>query len=141
MAEENAAALEEFLDGWDPKADIDAWKRGTLRDFSLLDPEMAYEDTVLPDHAGETYRGLEGLFRATERWLEPFKVLTVKLERIVGTGDCLVSIQRAHGVAEHTGIEFDQSYAYIWTFRDGKVVHLISYMNPADALEAAGLSE
>jgi len=38
-------------------------------------------------------------------------------------------------------MEFDQSYAYIWTFRDGKVVHLISYLDPGDALEAGGLSE
>ena len=31
--------------------------------------------------------------------------------------------------------------AYFWTFREGKVIHLRSYLNPAEALEAAGLEE
>jgi len=84
MSEENAAALQTFLEAFDPKADVDAWKRGTPPDhLSLFDPDMAYEDTVLPDHVGETYRGYDGLIRATERWLEPFKTLTVEFERIV----------------------------------------------------------
>jgi hypothetical protein len=30
----------------------------------------AFEAANLPDHSGETYRGLEGVARATERWLE-----------------------------------------------------------------------
>jgi len=29
----------------------------------------------------------------------------------------------------------------VWSVREGKVVYLTSYGNPADALEAAGLSE
>ena len=85
--------LRGFLEGWDPKTDLEAWNRGEA-DLSLFDPKMAYEDTILPDHAGETYQGYEGVARATERWLEPFEALTVELDRIVGTGDRLVSIHR-----------------------------------------------
>ena len=141
MSEENAAAVQAYLNDWDPQADLDAWKRGEPRGLPLFDPEMEYEDTILPDHAGETYRGYEGLARATERWLEPFKSMTVELERIVGTGDRLVSIHRFHAVAAHTGMEFNDSVAYVWTLREGKVVHLKSYWDPADAVAAAGLSE
>ena len=32
-------------------------------------------------------------------------------------------------------------YAYVWTFRDGRVVRIRSYGNTAEALEAAGLLE
>jgi len=31
--------------------------------------------------------------------------------------------------------------AYLWTFRDGKVIHFRSYRDPAEALEAMGLDE
>lgn len=43
--------------------------------------------------------------------------------------------------ARHTGIEMESAYAYVWTFRDGRVVHLKSFLEPRAALEAAGLSE
>jgi hypothetical protein len=56
---------------------------------ALLDPEITYEDTILPDHVGETYRGHDGLARATKRWLEPYDELTIQLEQIVGTNDSL----------------------------------------------------
>jgi ketosteroid isomerase-like protein len=32
-------------------------------------------------------------------------------------------------------------YAYLYTLRDGKAIHIRSYSNPDDALEAAGLRE
>jgi len=31
--------------------------------------------------------------------------------------------------------------AYVWTFRDGKVIHFRSFRNPEEALKAAGLEE
>src|ERR1043166_5517406 len=120
--------------------DLEAWRRGK-GDMSLLDPEVAYEDTTLPDHVGETYRGHAGVTRATERWLEPYERLTIELEQIVGAGDRFVSIHRVRGRARYTGIEAEGPVAYLWTFRDGKVIHFRSYRDPAEALEALGLRE
>ena len=141
MSQENVDNLRALLDDWDPKATVEAVYGGDVDAVDLFDPEVAYEDTVLPDHVGETYRGRDGLLRATERWLEPFESFTIKLERIVGTGDRLVSIQHASAKARHTGIPFEMSYAYLWEFRDGRVIYLKSYRDPAEALEAAGLRE
>lgn len=139
MSEENVEKLRAFFESWNAPGTLAAVSRGE-GDLSLFDAEVTYEDTVLPDHVGETYRGHEGMLRATQRWLEPFEELTIELERIVGEGDRLVSVQRSRGRAKYTNIEFDVPYAYFWTFRDGKVIHLRSYLDPADALEAAGLS-
>ena len=137
MSQENVENLRADLEAWD----LEAWKRGEA-DVSLLDPEVTYEDTILPDHVGETYRGHEGVIRATERWIEPYEDLAIELERIVGTGDRLVSIHRFRARARHTGIEFvDLPVAYLWEFRDGKVIHFRSYRSAEETLEAAGLSE
>ena len=140
MSEEDVAKLRAFLEEWDPKGTLEAWNRGEA-DLSLFDPEIAYEDTILPDHVGETYHGYEGIARATERWLEPFDRVTVELERIVGSGDRLVSIHQVAMKAQHTGLEFQANLAYVWTFRGARVIHLKSYWEPAEALEAAGLSK
>ncbi len=88
--------------------------------MSLLDPDVAYEDTA-------------------ERWIEGSEWLLVELERIVGVGDRLVSIHRARSKARHTGIEFETPVAYLWTFRDGMVIHVKSFLEPDQAIEAAGL--
>ncbi len=131
MSQENVEKLRAF---WEK------WNRGET-DLSLLDPEVVYEDANLPDHAAEAYRGHQGVMRATERWLEPFEDLTAGLERIVGTGDNLVSIHHFKGTARHTGIEFEGPLAYLYRFREGKVVYFRSFRDQEEALEAAGLSE
>jgi ketosteroid isomerase-like protein len=141
MPQENVENLRRLLEAWDPKADLETLNRGEAIDLSLIDPEGSYEDTVLPDHVGETYHGYEGILRATEQWLEPFQSLTAELERIVGTGDVLVSVHRVEMTAQHTGIDLEGPLAYVWTFRNGKVIHLKSFSDPTEALEAAGLSE
>lgn len=113
--------------------------RGVI-DMSLLDSDVADEDTTLPDHAGEAYRGHEGAVRAAERWVESSEWLLIELEQIAGAADRLVSIHRVRSKARHTGIEFDTPLAYAWTFRDGKVIHFRSFLDPRQALEAMGLS-
>jgi ketosteroid isomerase-like protein len=98
MSQENVEALRSF---WE------TWNTSEAPDMSLLDPDVTYEDTVLPDHIGETYRGPEGVARAVARWFEPFAKITISLERIVGDGDRLVSVHRWRAKAKHTGIEFE----------------------------------
>lgn len=107
--------------------------------MSFLDVDVVYEDENLPDHIGEAYRGHEGIVRAAKRWLEPNEWLLVELEKIVGEGDRLVSIHRLRSKARHSGIEFDAPLAYVWTFRNGKIVHFRAFREPDDALKVAGL--
>ncbi len=122
---------------------LEAWRRGEvdLALLDLLDPEVTYEDYDLPDHAGVVYSGHEGVLRAMETWSEPYEEMTNELQRIVGSGDCLVAIHRFRARARYTGIEFDQPSAYVYTFRDGKIIRIQGFWDPQEALEAAGLEE
>lgn len=131
MSEENVEKLRAVLEGWNPRD----------MDMSLLDPEVIYEDTVLPDHAGERYRGHEGVARATRRWIEPYEELSLELEQLIGAEDRFVSAHRARAKARHSGIEGEIPVFYAWTFRNGKVIHFRSFIDREAALEAVGLSE
>jgi ketosteroid isomerase-like protein len=135
MSQENVENLRTLLE----TLSVEAWTQG--KDMSLLDPEVEYEDTTLPDHVGETYRGHKGVARATARWTDAYEAFSIELERIVGAGDTLVSIHRVRARARHTGIEAEGPVAYVWTFRGGKVIRFESFREPDQALEAAGLSE
>jgi ketosteroid isomerase-like protein len=119
---------------------MEALERGEV-DMYLLDPHVIYEDTTMPDRVGETYRGHEGVVRATERWIETYQWLLVELEQIVDSGDRLVSIHRVQAKTRDTGIEGEATVAYLWTFRGGKVIHFRSYRDSEQALRAAGLRE
>jgi ketosteroid isomerase-like protein len=142
MSQQNAENLRSFLEPWGREPwTLEAWQRGGVIDMSLLDPDVVYEDTNLPDHAGEAYHGHEGVARAAIRWIEGSEWLLVELEQISGEGDRLVSIHRVRSKARHTGIEFDIPLAYVWTFRDGKIVHFQSFVDVQQATEAAGLRE
>ena len=130
MSHENVELLRAF---WE------TWKPGEDPDMSHLDPEVTYEDTSLPAHVGETYRGHKGVARALARWIEAYEEVTIELEQIVDAGDRIVSIHRFRVKARHTGIESGGLLAYLWTFRDGNIIHFRSYLDPEQAMEAAGL--
>jgi ketosteroid isomerase-like protein len=109
--------------------------------MSPFDPDVIYEDANLPDHAGETYYGHAGVLRAAERWIEPFEWLQIEFEQIIDGGDRLVSIHRWRAKAAQSGIEFETPLAYVWTFRDGKIIHFRSFLDVTQALKAVGLAE
>ena len=106
---------------------------------ALIDPDTVFEDAVLPDNAGEEYRGIDGVRRASARWMEDYEWLLVELDRIIDADERVVSIQQAKMKMRHTAIEFETPLAYVWTFQGGKLVHYQGYVDVGAALKAAGL--
>lgn len=140
MSQVNVDSLRPFLEKWGEEPwTPEIVREGGVLETDLLDPDVTYEDTILPDHAGEAYRGHEGVLRATERWIEGSEWVLVELEEIVIAGDRLVSVHRVRSRARHTGIEFETPLAYIWTFRDGKIIHFESHLDPEQAVATARL--
>lgn len=107
----------------------------------LFAPEFAYEDNFLPDHAGETYRGLDGLRRAWVGFAEPFEEMAYEPDGVAGSGDRVVSIHRVRTKARHTGIVQDFRVAYVWTFRRGRLVHSRGFADVDEALETMSLAD
>ncbi|MFL5840962.1 MAG: nuclear transport factor 2 family protein [Thermoleophilaceae bacterium] len=142
MATGNSANLRRFLedDFADIAAYVDALKSGTA-DVSLFALDVEYEDANLPDHVGEHYLGTDGIIRAGDRWLEGADWITVELDQVVGDGDRVVSIHQLRHKATHIDRVFEQPLAYVWTFRDGKIVHFTSIRDPEEALELAGVKK
>ena len=118
-----------------------AWAAFSQLFAAVLAPDFVYEDNYLPDHVGETYRGLDGLRRAWTGFAEPFEEMAYDLERIVGSGDRFVSTHQVRTKARHSGIVQDFRVAYIWTYRDGRLIHAQGFLDADQALKAAGLEE
>jgi ketosteroid isomerase-like protein len=136
VSQENVEIVEEM---WRTDVTVDPTKVPT----SFFDPEVTYEDEVLPDHAGEVYRGHEGMQRAWSQLLEAFEVES--LENSImwtrGTGEEVVTCHHVRGRGKGSGIELEFDYAYLWRFRAGLIIYCKAFRDVAGALEAAGLSE
>ena len=135
MSQENVENLEQ---SWRPGT----WKRGTGATSMCLCsiPRSTYEDTILPDHAGRRIAGTRASIRATERWIEPYEDLTIELERFAAkaTPRLLPGPDRGRDTAASRSKGRSPT---VWTFRERKGHSPPVYLDPAEALEAAGLSE
>ena len=133
MSEEN---VEIFKRGWDAgdRRDLEAL-------LALLDAEVEWH-AALPMLGGDAvYRGHDGI-RAffTEVW-EVLGDTSFNFPDIRDAGDKVVALGhfRARGVA--SGVATETPFAYVVEFKKGKVARVRSYLDPNEALEAAGLSE
>jgi len=93
------------------------------------------------DTAG-VFHGKDAVRDVMQELEESFEGLTMEPEDLIEApdGDVVVLIHiRGRGRGSH--IEIDNHVAHVWTFRDDKAVRCLVYEEPAEALQAAGLSQ
>jgi ketosteroid isomerase-like protein len=116
-----------------------AWARGDFRaGLEDLDPHVTF--VVRPEFPEfGVFVGADGVRQFMTRLFEQWERMTVNAERLVEVGDTVLArvVQTSKG--RMSGVEGDNRYFMLFTFRGGKVVRLESVIEEADALEAAGL--
>jgi ketosteroid isomerase-like protein len=96
----------------------------------------------LPVIGGEAETvGLEGMSRMTKDWVRSWEQITTVAEQLIDAGDQVVAIAEWQGRGKTSGVFTKWRYGAVWTLRDGKVISIISYTDPAAALESVGLPE
>jgi ketosteroid isomerase-like protein len=133
MSEENVNVVKAFIDA------------GTREDWTrvaeLVDPDVELHGTVGGVEEGQVYRGLADAMREyievdgeawEERRIEPKEFLDADDEVVV----LLHEYRRGRG----SGVELENDTAVVFTVRDGRVVRMQGYMDPAAAQKATGLS-
>ena len=128
------------------------WERGNFS-RELLHPEVRIRWLASispatwhssPSASGEQQVETVGLEDATKflrEFLSSFEGVTQSAEKIVDAGDTVVAIATWRGRGKRSGALTEWRYGGVWKVRDAKVVSVISYPNPADALKAGGLAQ
>jgi ketosteroid isomerase-like protein len=119
---------------------FDGWSRG---DFSvgadLMAPEFEWHqnpEAVEPgSHRGAAIGG------AISKIFEVYENFRVEPEEYMDAGDKVVVTARAQGTGKGSGVELDETFAFVWTVHRGKLADLAVFGNRHDALEAAGLRD
>ena len=135
MSQENVEAFTRAVEAYN-RGDIEA----VLREH---DPEVEWhpvlqvllggEATVYWGHAGvrEFFRDLDDAF--AELQIEVFDTRDL--------GDQLIANGQLRGRGKASGAETNTPLSYLVDFRNAKVVRVLTFLDPREALQAAGLEE
>jgi ketosteroid isomerase-like protein len=149
MSEENLEivrrttdAMQMALERYGPGADVDV--EAVAAEFnaeSLFAPDMELiPDRNVPDV--ESYRGLAGLAEFTRTWTENFEDWSNEYERFIDApDDRVVALGRQSGTGRGSGLPVEMRYGMVFELKDRRVVRLRLFLDPAEALEAAGVPE
>jgi ketosteroid isomerase-like protein len=133
MSEENVEIVRrasEFLErrDWDGMTDV-------------FDPTVELHGTVGGLEEGKILRGLDQIIGAFDTELdEAWDEHRIEPQEFIDAGDRVVVLHREYQRSK-SGVELEVDTASILDVHDGRVVRIQGYMNPAEALKAAGLSE
>ena len=120
----NRRDVESYLDELDPKVELH------LSLFAML----GGSSTVFRGHEGvrEYMRDLDETFAEFQ---------LVEISEIRDLGERVLAFGRLQGRGLESEVEVESPVAYVIELKDGRITRLEDFFDPAEALEAAGLSE
>ena len=135
MSQENVEMTKRALEAYN-RRDVEA----LLED---LDPGVEWHPALPKLLGGDAtvYRGHEGVrefFRDTDDVLDE---IHVEYSEIRNLGDRVLVIGRFRARGKASGAETESPIATVSDIRNGKMIRIQTYVDPKEALEAAGLSE
>ncbi|MGI9020786.1 MAG: nuclear transport factor 2 family protein [Solirubrobacterales bacterium] len=135
MSEENVAAFKRGLTAYN-RRDAEA----LLED---LDPDVEWHPALLVMLGGQAtvYRGHEGVREMLRETDDVLAEIHAEFSEIRDPGDQVVAIGRIRTRGKASGAVTESPLGYVADFRNGKVSRIRTYLDPQEALKAAGSSE
>jgi len=131
MSEENVEIVREAHERFTQTGEP-IWER--------IDADTEVFDHDIPD-AKNPYRGVAGVTEWLSDFAAAWESYGMEVERVIDTGDRVVSLFRIRAVGVGSGVPVERGDAMVLKFRDGKLARLDYFNGQRNALEAAGLRE
>jgi ketosteroid isomerase-like protein len=126
------------------KRAFDAVNRGDAEALvAELDPEVEWHGAILMAMGGTqtVYRGHEGVREWLRDLYETLSDFQAEYPEIRDLGDRTVAIGRVRARGAVSEAQIESPHGTVTDFKDGKAIRVRTYLDPNEALEAAGLSE
>jgi ketosteroid isomerase-like protein len=135
MSQENVEAMKRGLDAYN-RRDVEAL-------LEELDPEVEWHPALLVPLEGEptVYRGHEGIREFFRDVDDVLAEIEGEYSEIRDLGNRVVGIGRLRMRGRGSGAETESPLANVTDFENGKVRRIRTYLDPGEALKAAGLEE
>ena len=120
---------------------IDAVNRRDLATLDAIWSEEGEFHSTFAASEGHVFRGRQGLRDYFDTLGEVFDDMQIEIQGITDPGDQrLVVVLLVSGRGKGSGVNVEQRNGQVWTFVDGQVARVDSYMSSTEAFQAAGLS-
>jgi ketosteroid isomerase-like protein len=106
--------------------------------LAALHPDVEYQEDSRWPGSG-VYRGQAAIKARFEEYLEILGAMDVTLREVLEHDDVVVLVFSIRGRSVPTGVPFEQEWAYVLTFHDGRVTEWRAYFDKNEALRAVGL--
>jgi ketosteroid isomerase-like protein len=107
--------------------------------IATLDPNLEARDHgAMPDRP-TTFHGLQGFFELVTGVNEGFSEFLYTPEEFVDCGDVVFVRVRRTARGSASGATVEELQYHVWDISDGRAVRLRSFLDPAQATQAAGL--
>jgi ketosteroid isomerase-like protein len=107
----------------------------------LATPDFEYYPAIVRALDGGGYRGRDGVERFAVDTRENWEELQTIAEEFRDLGDRVLVLGRMKGRGKSSGVPVDQPFANILDFRGDRIWRSRVYLDHAEGLRAAGLSE
>jgi len=107
--------------------------------FKIYDPQIVWEQDEGFVEPG-THHGHASVRHVFDSVFEGFKDFRIDVEQLFDLDDRVLALVRIVGSGNRSGLELDNHGGQLWWFRDGRAIKLKLFLDPAEALEAVGLS-
>ena len=87
------------------------------------------------------YRGHEGVREAFREWYDTLAEIHSEVLEVRDLGDRILAIGHFYARGQESGAEVDSPAGWLVDFKDGKAVRVREFLDPKEALQAAGLEE
>ena len=130
MPEENVQIVRELVEAFNAR-DLDAA-------FAVLHPEAELHP-LRAQLEGKAYVGHEGLRELLADFDQDWEYVQMDPEEFREADDKVLVLGRLRARARASGMDLDVPMGFVWTLREGEVVHGRTFSDQAEAVRAAGL--
>jgi len=133
------------------RENVDTFRRGVeaynRRDVEALladaDPGIEWYPAILGKLSGRAtvYRGHDGLRQLMIDIDDTLAEIDVEFPEVRDLGDQVLGVGRIRTRGKASGVVTEAPLGYVADYRDGKVTRVRTYLDPREALEAAGPRE
>jgi ketosteroid isomerase-like protein len=135
MSDENVEAFRRFIAAFNGR-DLEAM-------LAEVDPNVEWRPASAVALGGEAtvYRGHAGVPDALRDLYGSFTQLEIEIAEYREAGEAVVGTGQINSRGKGSGAEVVAPFSALMEFRDAKAIKIRSYLDPKEAVEAAGLSE
>ena len=119
---------------------LDAYNRWAIEPvLAELDPEIEWRPVIPMLLGGDAtgYRGHDGVRRMFGEIRDGFAEVRIELSEVRDLGDRILGIGHMESRGKASGVVTDTPWAFVARLRDGKLLRVQTYLDPAEALADA----